>query len=243
MVLTPTDLMIYAFYGLDTISVRLKAQHFINELMLNSGATIIHLAPENFLPGLLETLAGGKSLFGTEQIIVLDTPSTDKVASEEIISKLDLLAESINQFVLIETTLSAPTKRHLGKYSNTVTEVKGDKKTEAFNIFSLTETLLRRDKKSFWLLLQEARRSGASSEEIIGILWWQLKAIRLSALSQTAAAAGLKPFVYNKAKAALSRFTQTELNQLSVSLLKVYHDGHAGRRELDTDLESWVLKL
>ena len=235
--------MIYAFYGQDTVLVRDKAHQFIESLKADGQLAVTRLAADNFTPNQLTNLAGANSLFGTEQLIILDTLTDNNEAGEELMAKLDLLAESANQFVLIETTLSAGDKRRLGKCATEVTEIKSDKKTAPFKVFSLTDALLRRDKKSLWLLLTEATRNGLSGEEIIGVLWWQLKTLRLASLSQTADAAGLKPFVYNKAKSALSRFTKTELENLSDTLLQVYHDGHSGRSELDLALEAWVLKL
>ena len=52
----------------------------------------------------------------------------------------------------------------------------------------------------------------------------------------------MKDFPYNKAKRALSNFKSDDLEVLSASLLKVYHDGHGGMRDIDEGLEEWVLR-
>jgi len=103
--------------------------------------------------------------------------------------------------------------------------------------------LANKDKKSLWLLFCEAKRNGLSGEEIIGTLWWQLKSLRLAAMTNSASEAGMKDFTYNKAKRALRNFRDGELETLSHSLLLAYHDGHGGIRDIDYALEEWVLGL
>ena len=88
-----------------------------------------------------------------------------------------------------------------------------------------------------------ARQAGVSAEEVIGILWWQLKTLRLAAVTKSAPEAGMKDFPYNKAKRALGNFSDGELETLSHSVLRVYHDGHAGKTDIDFALEQFVLSL
>jgi 16S rRNA U1498 N3-methylase RsmE len=107
----------------------------------------------------------------------------------------------------------------------------------------MADALLARDKKTLWILLQEAHMKEVASEEIIGVLWWQLKTLRLTYVTSTASEAGVKDFPYNKAKRAHSKFTQTDADRLSRTLLAVYHDSHSGRRDMTSALEEWVLKI
>jgi hypothetical protein len=75
------------------------------------------------------------------------------------------------------------------------------------------------------------------------MLWWQLKSLRLAALTQSAQEAGMKDFPYNKSKRALPAFAPGEVVTLSQSLLELYHAGHSGQRDMDIALEQWVLAL
>jgi hypothetical protein len=93
------------------------------------------------------------------------------------------------------------------------------------------------------VLLQEARQSGLREEEIIGMLWWQLKSLRLALVTNSADEAGMKEFPYTKAKRALSTFAPGEVVLLSQSLLELYHAGHSGQSDMDVALEEWVLTL
>src|SRR5690606_30892279 len=82
-------------------------------------------------------------------------------------------------------------------------ESSSESKTKSdFNIFALADALRVKDSKKLWLLLQEARASGQEAEAIFGTLWWQVKAIVLAGTSASANEAGLKPFVYSRAKSA-----------------------------------------
>lgn len=131
------------------------------------------------------------------------------------------------------------------KYEKHAAEAK-ESNTEAaerFNTFSLAEALAKRDKKNLWVLLQEANMAGARPEEIVGILWWQLKAMRLAAITSSATEAGMKDYPYNKAKAALKKYSTEELSVLSTALLQLYHEGHQGIADIDLKLEEWCLKI
>ncbi len=145
-------------------------------------------------------------------------------------------------FVIIEGVLLAPEKKKFARLTEHLDETKGET-AQRFNTFALSDALLARNKKQLWMGLCEATESGVSAEEIIGILWWQLKTLRLVARSKTAEEAGMKDFTFNKAKRALMSFKQGEIERLSQSLLEVYHQGHAGEHDIDLALEKWTLSL
>lgn len=206
------------------------------------GVTVTLVDSESFAPGFLNDAVGASSLFGETELYVLDTPSGKKDFEEEVKSNLEALGESSNTFVVIEEALLAAPKKQYQKYAESLEEFKGEAK-ERLNVFSMADALSRKDKKTLWLLLQEAKAAGLSEEEIIGTLWWQLKTLRLAAITNSASEAGMKDFPYQKAKRSLSKFKVGELETMSRNLLFVYHDGHAGVRDLDLALEEWVLTL
>ena len=144
--------------------------------------------------------------------------------------------------MVIEGTLLAAPKKAYAKYAESLEEFKAEKE-ERFNTFAMADALAAKDKKRLWLLLQEATAAGLAAEEIIGVLWWQLKTLRLAAITNSAREAGLKDFPYNKAKRALVKFKDSELERTSESLLAVYHGGHGGKRDIDLALEQWTLSL
>jgi hypothetical protein len=152
------------------------------------------------------------------------------------------LAHAITTFVLIEGPLVAATKKVFFKHAAVMEEIKAPAK-EKDNPFALAEALAQRDKKTLWLLLQTARTQGSTDEELVGLLWWQLKALRLAACTASAAEAGMSDFPYDKAKRSLRNFKPGELEALASTLLTLYHDGHGGVRDLALGLEAWVLTV
>ncbi len=233
--------MLYVFYGNDVIGVREKAHGFLNA-QGTPGEGAARVSAENYDRGILRDCAQAVSLFAGVQVVCIDTLSEDSEAFVSLLEDAPFLAQSANVFVVIEGTLLAAPKKVFTECATDMVEVKKGV-SEAFNGFALADALLRRDKKSLWILLAEARRNGLGSEEIIGTLFWQLKILRLAERTKSAEEAGQKPFVYNKAKRALSLFKKGELDTLSRDMLALYHDGHMGKRDIEIALEQWVLAL
>lgn len=233
--------MLHLFYGNDTIAVRQKSYDFMNE-EAQKGVKIERLESDNYIKGVFTDIVGAVSLFGDKALYIIDTPSEQAEMYDDVIDNLEAFYTSENTFIIIEKALLASHKKKFQKYTEIMEEYKVAS-NERFNAFGMADSLARKDKKTLWLQLQEARQSGLSAEEIIGVLWWQLKSIRLATITKTANEAGMKDFPYNKAKSSLRNFKNNEINKLSRSLLIVYHDGHLGKIEIDIALESWILSL
>lgn len=233
--------MLYLFYGSDVSGARIHALKAAHELCGEGGEVRI-ITPQGFSEALLRDALGATSLFRTHEVIVIDTLSEDVEAYAILLDLLPPLEESENIFCVIETKLNAKDRAKFEKYGKKVTEYVA-KETRDFNPFALSDALRERDKKTLWILLQEAWAGGRSNEEIIGTLFWQLKILRLAARTKSAEEAGQKPFVYDKAKQALKKFKENELDRLSEALLVVYHEGHAGKRDISQGLEAWVLQI
>ncbi len=233
--------MLKVFFGNDTESVR-QAAHEAMKAEVAAGKELSTIDGDSYYQGILTDTAGAMSLFGGATCYIIDTPTEKKELQEELASSLTVLAESPNQFVVIEGPLLAVAKKAYAKVTDDVQEF-SKKAPERFNTFALADALANKKKKDLWMGLQNARAAGIAAEEIIGVLWWQLKSLRLAAMTQTASEAGMKDFPYKKAKGALRNFKDREVVALSESLLAVYHDGHAGVRDIDDALEGWVLAL
>lgn len=233
--------MYVVFYGNDRGGVRDAGTNYI-EKNLPSDGCVTTVEATNFEPGQLSDALGASSLFGGAEWFVLDTPSLNPDFMASVKESLSELSESANTFVVLEDSLLAAPKKAYEKYAVDSKEFKLSK-TERFNSFSLAEALATKDKRKLWVLLQESKMSGSRAEETVGILWWQLKSLRLASLTNSAEEAGMKDFPYSKAKRALSKFAPKDADQLSHSLLKLYHEGHGGVRDMDEALEEWVLQV
>lgn len=233
--------MLYVYTGNDMVSVRARA-HARLDAYVEQGIVPDHVEAEECAAALLRDRIGAQSLFGAgePQVTLLDMPSEQKEALDVILALAPELGESQNIFVLIDTKLLAPATKVLKEHA-TEFEVLANKETERFNVFALADALARRDKKSLWVLLMRAYAAGLSGEELTGTLLWQLKTMRLAARTKSAEEAGMKPFVYTKAKRGLAKFTNEELDERSCSLVSLYHDAHLGKRDMEMGLERWVL--
>lgn len=233
--------MLKIFYGTDTLKVRQTAFSFTDELK-SKGVEVETIDIDNYEAGIFADAAGGVSLFGGEVLYVIDTPSQNEEMYKEVLNHLEHFATSPHTFLVIEGPLLVSEKKKFEKYAERVEEFKAGAK-ERFNTFALSDALAQKDKKSLWLLFNEARLSGTALEEVAGVLWWQLKTLRLASLTKSASEAGLKDYPYDKAKRALSKFAPGELEELSHNLLRLQHESRLGKHELDVVLERWCLSI
>lgn len=229
--------MLLVFFGTDRTAVRDAA----NKESGKVGVAVTVIDEASYSAGAVSSAVGASSLFGGVECFLLDTPSDIEEYEREVYGALADMSTSENVFIVMESTLLADAKKKYGKYT-VPTEFTADK-AERFNSFAIAEALAKRDKRNMWVLLQQARGAGLRDEEIIGMLWWQLKALRLAKLTRSADEAGMKEFPYKKAKQALGGFKDGEVDALSRSLLELYHLAHQGKRDMDMALEEWVLKV
>ncbi len=233
--------MYSVLYGNDVIAVRnalLKKTGVAAEV----GVVVTQIDNDTYSPGIFSDAVGGTSLFGEAMLFVVDTTMAKADFKAELTESLSALKESPHEFIVIEGSLLAEDKKKYAKFADSMEEFKASA-TERYNVFAMADSLAKKDKKMLWVQLMEAKAAGLSAEEIIGTLWWQLKSLRLAALTGSAEEAGMKDFPYQKAKRALSAFKSGELEALSTSLLSVYHDGHGGVKDIELALEGWVLKV
>lgn len=235
--------MLHVFYGNDELKVQQAVADQLASLREHDPALQVErLEGARYVPGQLQNLLGSVALFGASPVYVLDTPSLYSEYEAEVLMFASELAESPLVFIMTEKTILAAEKKQLTSALAVLSEYKQGE-VKRFDTFSLANALAMKDKRQLWLLLQEARQNDIAPEEIIGILWWQLKTLRLAALTKSAEEAGVKDFPYNKAKKALAVFKTGEVERLARALLALYHAGHAGLRDIDLALEEWVLTI
>jgi DNA polymerase III delta subunit len=233
--------MYQVYFGTDRQKVRDAATAYITKHLSPDG-TLTTLEAQNFLPGQVADALGATSLFGGEEWFLFDSPAENEEFLVEVKGALKEMSESANTFIILEGKVLAPEKKSYAKYAQLVEEFAVAKSTPV-DSFAMAEALVQKDKRRLWVLLQEARLNGMREEMIVGMLWWQLKSLRLAALTTSAEQAGMNDYPYRKAKAALRNFQAGEVVTLSRSLLELYHAGHSGRRDMDIALEEWVLTL
>jgi len=241
--------MIYLLYGSNLGKSRHKLHELVGSLLKKKpDASHERMTDENFDAGRLEELIGGMGLFSQKAIIEVDNVFRNKEAKEAVLERIKDIAASENIFVFIEGELN---KAELTKFEKNAEKVQNFEvsldsardKREQFKLFSLTDALGRRDRKQLWVSYQKAKMNNAADEEIHGMLFWQIKAMLQAANSSSAQAAGLNPFVYQKSKSFLQKYSLPEVKALASKLVTLYHDARRGIHDFDVALEKFILEV
>lgn len=235
--------MLYVIYGNDTNKVRDKARKIVSALRVKKpDATYIEVE-ENVSNEELENYAGAQGLF-VENFLVLFDGVLKKAENREIFLKYaDNLASSSNVFVVLED--SKITAEVLNKFKKIAEKIEEHsvafKNGEIFDNFLLADALGSRDRKKLWTLFVQASTIGVPGEELIGVLFWQMKAIYQCVSAPNISDSGLKPFVYTKAGRFAKNFSKNEIVEFLNDLAVIYHRAHNGEEEMNVGLERFIL--
>ncbi len=237
--------MLYLFYGTDIHTARAKLHTTLSGLLeKRPDAEYFHITDENVGTHSLEELISSQGLFEQKYVVVLDRLFENSDTKELLLSLIKEMAQSEHVFLVLEGKLDKKTVGTFEKHAKKVAEYGiAEKKKERFNTFSLTDAFGERDRKKLWMLYQEAKLSNIADEEIHGILFWQVKSMLLSLHSQNAKEAGLNPFVYNKSKRFIQKYTKEELEKKARALISLSHDARRGIHEFDVALERFILSV
>ena len=241
--------MLYVFHGTDIKSSRKKAQVLIESLRQKKpDAAFESVAADNWNSSILESHVGGQGLFSNKYIVFLNRVTENAEAKEKISDYIPVLNESQNIFIMLEGKLTVELKKVLEKHAEKIvvtdqkTVAKGFAKNE-FNIFALGDALGSRDSFKAWTLYRKAIENGFEPENIMGTLFWQVKAIISAATARSATEAGLSQFVFNNSKRFATNYSSAELKNLMHSIITIYHDSHRGLVDSEIALEKLVLGI
>lgn len=239
--------MIYLFYGQDIEQARQKANGVVQTLLKKRpDASLFKLNSDTWQEVAFDEYVGGQGLFVQKYIVILDRLFENKEIKEYVIERLKILKASENIFIVIENTLDKVT---LEKFEKTAEKIQafGEGKDAAAKgkkpEFAMADALGARNQKRLWTLYQQALRHDVVSEELHGILFWQVKSMLLATLSKDVKESGLNPFVYSKAKNYAKNFTLGELKKISSQLVAMYHQAHRGEVPFDVALEKFFLTI
>lgn len=236
--------MLFVFFGTDGTLTRKKSDQLVQGLLKKRpDAALSSFTDEDFHPGVLEESIFGQALFGGSYIIELTNILSVDEYAEAILPRLAEIAASTNVIILREHALSKEFERKLKLHAHTMAEqvLPTQKPKERFNTFALGDALYAGNRKELWVLLSKARLSGIADEEILGSLWYSVKALYAANIEGDASSAGLKPYPYQKAKAVGRKFGSEERERLLDSLMQVQIDMRRGEGDLSNLLERWVL--
>ena len=256
--------MLYVIIGTDTQQGHVTFEALCASLTTtHPDMTVVHIDADTYTGGRVEGLIWERGLFGEKSLIVLDRILIRDDVRDTMMSLWGEIATSENIFIWREGTVDAATKKKMEHYAEKIVEnnlpsipykhgasaLGGSRITPtsalrtSFSTFDLADAVALRDKKRAWSLLARARMFDLAPEEVQGTLFWQVKMMILAKNIRSAEDAGMKPYVFTKAKRGADKFTQKELHTLSMLLVGGYHTAHRGGIPLFDAMEEIILGL
>jgi len=243
--------MYYFLHGTDTNKSREK----LHELLAlakkkRPDAEIFKMTTENWSEGQFDELLIAQGLFEQKYTVVLDNLFEKKDVKEYVVDRLENLKDSEQIFLFLESKVDSASLKKIEKHGEKIQEfakkdlpAQAGEAKEKSNIFSITNGLLDKDKKTLWVSLIDFLNKGAVAEEIHGIFFWQIKNMILASRSTSSSETGLSPFVYKNALSGSRNYKTEDLQKMSGELVEMTHKVRSGEGELEVMLEKWVLGL
>ncbi len=239
--------MIYFFYGTNKDGARDKVHKTLDSLLLKKpNASTLHVSADNFNESVVQEYIKGQGLFENKHIVFFDNMLGDELAKEYFLENIKQIRDAPHMVLVLEEKVDKKTLTIIKKHSERAEEFEDKnftKKTKDFDIFSLTNALGERNKKDMWVFLQKGFLSGATPEELLGIIFWQIKTMIIAKGAKSAVEAGLKPFVFNKSRKYADNFSDEELRALSSNIISMYHDSRRGIVDFKITLEKFSITL
>lgn len=233
--------MLYVFFG-DRLEARTQCREFVRVCKeKRQDAEYIRINVHLEQSHSLEELLYAQGLFERKYIVLCDEVLEHKDVATHLLANADTYHESEHMFVIFEPQLSVADKKKFEKVGATFyhyTE-KAEPKENMKAIFSFADTFMTTSKQQQLKELHTLLRSGVAAASIIPILLWQVRVLNLVASSKDQKETELKPFVYNKAKRALTQ-NQSPLNNLFF-LEKTLRDGRVTGMTDEEILENMIL--
>ena len=186
---------------------------------------------------------GASGLFSPKVALLLDRPMETADGKEILVEHVEDFAKAAMPVIVVESELDATTKKILAKHADIeIFDLKEKKEAAALSPFALTDSFASGNRKEAWIVYRKLIENGSAAEEIHGILSWQARAMVLAVKTKSADEAGLKPFVYSKAKRAAARLGEEGSVELSRELVRLLHTSRMGGGNLEDLLEAFLLK-
>lgn len=237
--------MLYVYYGTDTDTARAKVRATTEHMLAkHPDALSFRVTADTLDQHSFEELTQSQGLFKREYIVLLDHVFEHPDGEARVLEVLEALAAAPHPFFVLEGALRAPTKRKLEKHATAIHEFaqqNASQRRDAFNTFALSDALGARDRKQLWVLFRQAKQRSVADEEILGILFWMLKAIVIAGASANPEAANMKPYPFNKAKRFARNYAEDELSARIRELALMPTTARRRGTPLEISLERFIL--
>src|SRR3989338_5731520 len=166
--------MLYIFSGDDAKNKHIAYEKFIDSIPKTTEKFLINR--NNFDREQIMSLYSGAGLFFSKCAVILEGIFEREETTDFILEKLELMVQSGNDFIFLESKLNKPILDAFKKARAelNIFELPKEKK-EKFNNFLLANAFGARDKKGLWIYFRQALDLGVGMEELVGVLFWKIK--------------------------------------------------------------------
>lgn len=141
-----------------------------------AGMETFFIGKNDFNPAQTESFYSGSGLFFTKCAVIFTNIFEKEETLEFVLNKLNLMGESVNNFVFLEGKLTKPILDAFKKARAEINVFELPKeKIYKFNNFLLADAFEQKDRLHLWIYFRQALEKGAVMEELIGILFWKVK--------------------------------------------------------------------
>ena len=167
----------------------------------------------------LEELLFGQGLFERKYIVFCDEIVSDASCSGYLLKNLAAYSASPHMFIIFEPNLAtAAEKRFTGVGAIMHKSPVRRERSDSRRLFSFTDTFLRGKTEATFASLHTLLSDGESPDSVIQIILWQLRTLAVVDRSESAEAAGVKPFVYKKSRDALDAMKKGRVDPFDLFL-------------------------
>ncbi|MCM2338959.1 MAG: hypothetical protein NDI62_00675 [Burkholderiales bacterium] len=166
--------MIYLFCGDDVKKKHDNYEKFIKSI--SPDMEVFFIGKNDFNPIQIESFYSGSGLFFKKCVVVFTNIFEREETLKFILEKLDLIKQSDNDFVFLESKINKATLEAFKKIEADISNFELSKeKKEKYNNFLLADAFSQRDKLHLWIYFRQAMNVGVGMEELIGVLFWKAK--------------------------------------------------------------------
>jgi DNA polymerase III delta subunit len=234
--------MLYFLYG-DTKEVRKNLiKHLDSLTKKRPDAEVFRVKTENYSKDFVLELLSSQGLFSKKYIVVMDGLLENEMIQEEITSLFEEFKNTEHIFIFAEQKLNKKNKDLAEKFSEKVWNFEEKEKPKAFDPFVLANCLGDKDKKNLWVNFVKMYDLGVGAEEIIGMLFWQMKSIYI-AKNYKEKESKLSPFVYKKTFNFSKKWQNDDILKKADRLVEISELVRDGEGDSFIYLESFILNI
>jgi hypothetical protein len=171
----------------------------------------------------LSHLINAEDLFGGEVIVLVEQVGSTAEGRDILKDNFKDMEASKNLFIIDEPFIETTFIKTLEKYSKETFDAR-EQKIKGKDPFTLTNAIMKRDKKNAWLAWTEVRDLDA--EPVQGALWWRVRTLW----------EGVK-------EGKKSAYSEDELAKMGFDLVAMSHRAHRGETDLHEEIEKFVLSI